>query len=220
LATPSSLDSLLNVITSEKSVVLKSVYTNFNIAFANWLNEKLATDGHGVCIDGDSQLLEFAQRMCRSSFVICGSGAQFVVAIVLFKNIEEGLHVKATTTIHILPHRASMQSTGGTTLTYVVRRVSSNVYTITRSSKSLAENYIVRVFECTLSDYQLPREVVEIYTALREVVEIAGGSVKAHDFLKHLVKVKGLDREKALNAIRCAVQLKLVEYSNGYLTPL
>jgi len=113
LATPSSLDSLLNVITSEKSVVLKSVYTNFNIAFANWLNEKLATDGRGVCIDGDSQLLEFAQRICRSSFVICGSGAQFAVAIVLFKNIEEDLHVKANTTIHILPHRASMQSTGG-----------------------------------------------------------------------------------------------------------
>lgn len=217
---PSSLYNLLDVITSEKSVVLKSAYTNFNIAFANWLNENLAAEGHSVCVDGDSLLLEFAQRMCRSSFVICSSGAQFAVAIVLFKNIEEGLRVKANTTVHVLPHRASIQSVGEVPLTYVVRRAGSNVYTITRSSKSLAENYIVSVFECTLSDYQLPREVVEIYTALQEVVEMAGGSVKANDFLKHLVKVKGLNREKALNAIRRAVQLKLVEYSNGYLTPL
>jgi len=218
-----SIERLLYIIMSEKSIVFESQFASFNIVFMSWLYEEFAKKSLSVCINGDSQILEFAWRLCGSNLVnnVCIPNANFEVAVILSNDAEKYFNTNAKTVIYILSRKASVRSMGmGQARYYEVRRVDDNVYTIVRRDHGrLMEYYVVKVSKCMLLDYQLPQEVVKICTILREMVEMSGGSVKAHDFLKHLVKVYKFNRENAMNAIRYAIQLNLIEYSNGYLTP-
>jgi hypothetical protein len=222
LIAPSSVKEFLTHIIKEKLAVIKSQYTNFNIAFVNWLTEELSKEMLSVCVAGDYEVLDFAQRMCKNELLNnrCGDDNYYSMAIVLSRGFAKAHKVKAERVVHIVMGKESSCCWSKDGLeAYTVRKANNNVYTI-RNCKKLAEYYIVQVNACTLLDYQLPHEVVDVYAILCEVVEVSGSSIKASDFLRYLVKVKGFNRESALKAIELAIKLNLIKYSGGYLTPL
>jgi hypothetical protein len=206
----------------ERDIIVRSPYGNFNIVLVAWLYSELSKKGYRLCLYGVEEFLSNAKNLCGIEYPTTPCQGVDVAIAVGEADLLTAFDSNATTRIYIV-FRGSLRrrESARKRRTYYVKNVGGGVYIITRRvGGEVPELYAVKVEECSLRDYSLPQSVVEVYSILREVVQLYGGSIKASEFLKHLVKARGFDREGALSAIRLAIKLGLVKYFGGYLTPL
>ena len=214
-----SLENLLNEIISHGNSIIISKYTNFNIVLAYKLYEEAFRRGFKPCLQIlDSYALYYAKRVCGE---IGSYENQCDISIIIANTYSLCLPYKTNSNrviciVSSFSHRTHNKLSSYNM--YKVSNVKENIYRISNLGSGDREKVfsIAEVRMCNLLNYEIPQNVLMICNELRSLASLAG-SVKASDFLRYLTRVKGVQREEALEAIRLAISLGLIKYNNGYL---
>ncbi len=93
----------------------------------------------------------------------------------------------------------------------------SNIY-FSMICRKLNNIYLFRMENNDVIEEIIPGAITSIYNELKEYVTMYG-SIKASDFVKYIARKYGYSREEAIKIIREAIDLGIIRYDYGCLSP-